>query len=222
MAAAPAGAPSNQGLQSWRRWIDDVSGYLPLLLLALLAAGTYWLVQHTPVPDGPQGEAAPRHEPDYVMTKFSLQHFTGAGRPSTWVEGLELRHFPDTDTLEIDKVKLRSVDEQGRITRGTANRALSNGDGSEIQLLGAAHVVREAGSGPKTSQNQRLEFSGEYLQVFTETERVVSHLPVTLRQGDVEVQGASLYYDNQERVLELKGQVRGSMPARPTSPSAAS
>lgn len=197
------------------RTVDSVSLYLPLLLMALLAAGTWWLVKNTPVPEGPRAEVPPRHEPDYVMNTFSVQHFTPAGRPSTFLEGRELRHYPDTETLEIDGVRVRSTDEFGRVTVATAERGLSNSDASEVQLIGDAHVVREAG-GPADAPggNQRLEFLGEFLHVYTEAQRVVSNRPVVLRRGGMEVRAASLHYDHEKQVLELKGQVRGTLPPR--------
>ena len=58
--------------------------------------------------------------------------------------GLEIRHYPDNDTLEIDQVRLHSYNKDGQLTVITANKALSNGDGSEVQFFGNAHVVREA------------------------------------------------------------------------------
>ena len=52
-----------------------VSSYLPILLMALLALATWWLVQNTPQRPPAAPEAAPRHEPDYEMEHFlSLIH----------------------------------------------------------------------------------------------------------------------------------------------------
>ena len=39
-----------------------------------------------------------------------------------------------SDTIEVDKVRMRSVSPEGLVTRSTANRGLSNSDGSELQL----------------------------------------------------------------------------------------
>lgn len=49
----------------WFRWgLDRLAIYLPVLLMGVLALGTYWLVRTTPVfsPEAPA--RAPRHEPD--------------------------------------------------------------------------------------------------------------------------------------------------------------
>lgn len=213
--AVPRG-PVRPKLPWWVRLVDTITIYLPLLLMALLAAGTWWLVKNTPVPDGPRVEAPPRQDPDYVMTGFSVQHFTPTGRPSTFLEGREMRHYPATDMVEIDDVRVRSVDEYGRVTVATARRGVSNRNASEVQLIGQAHVVREAGGPPDApGGNDRLEFLGEFLHVYTDAQRVESDQPVVLRRGGMEVRAASLRYDHGKQVLELKGQVRGVLPARP-------
>jgi lipopolysaccharide export system protein LptC len=148
------------------------------------------------------------------MNHFWVQHFTPDGKPHTLIEGREARHYPDTDTLEIDDVRVRSHDEQGRQAVATARRALSNGDGTEVELMGDARVVREAGGPPGGRQEEELEFRGEYLKVFPDDQRVQSHLPVRLRQGAMVVTANSLKYDHQSRVVDLQGNVHGLLPPK--------
>ena len=50
---------------------------------------------------------------------------------------------------------------------------------------------------------------GEFLHVFVNTERVKSHKPVILTHGSDQFTGETLDYDNLDRVMELKGRVRG-------------
>lgn len=209
--AAPRSAPPRS---RWSRWWDQVSASLPILLMAVLAGGTYWLVKNTPVPRPPRAEVAPRHEPDYKMDRFSVQHFTPDGRPHTLLEGREARHYPDTDTLEIDGPRVRSTDEHGRLAVATAREALAKGDGSEVELMGEARVVREAGGPPGGKHEEELEFRGEYLKVFPDDQRVESHLPVHLRQGAMQVTADTLKYDHRSRVVELQGDVRGTLPPK--------
>ena len=57
-----------------------LAAYLPLLLMAVLASGTWWLVKNTPMADGPMVAVAPRHEPDYRMQGFQLQRMGPDGR----------------------------------------------------------------------------------------------------------------------------------------------
>lgn len=194
---------------------DRLSLYLPVLLMGLLALGTWWLVRNAPQAQAPQEAGAPRHEPDYFMKEFSVKSFDASGRLQSEVLGAVARHYPDTDTLEIDDVRLRSLGTHGRLVRATADRALSNADGSEIQLLGNAVVVREALRAANGKGQPPLEFRGEFLHAWTKQERVRSDQPVVLTRGKDRFTADSMEYDNLEQVLQLRGRVRGVLvPAR--------
>lgn len=194
-----------------RRGFDRVSIYLPVILMALAALGTWRLVRNTPAPGAPQAERAARHEPDYFMRDFSVKTFDAAGKLQSELVGDVARHYPDTDTLEIDQARMRSYDPQERLTRASADRALSNADASEVQLLGDAIVIREAVNGPDGVAEPRMEFRSEFLQTFTRTERVKSHLPVVLTRGADRFTGDAMDYDNLDRILLLDGRVRGML-----------
>lgn len=190
--------------QAWHWHLRQaVSAYLPLLLMALLALGTWWLVQHTPRPEAPREAAAPRHEPDYTMQGFTLQRFDAQGRLRVQVQGTQMRHYPDTDTLEIDGVTIRALGADGGVTRAAARRALANGDATEVQLIGGAQVIHEA-----SGQTPQVEFESEFLHAFIDTERLRSHLPVKLRQGNSELRVGGIDYDHPTRFARLGAPVR--------------
>lgn len=192
---------------AWER----LSLYLPVILMGVLALGTYWLVRSTPLLLLPEQEAPARHDPDYFMRKFSVKTFDGAGRLKSEVLGTGARHFPDTDTLEIDLVRIRSFNEEGRLTTATAKRALTNADASEVQLFGDARVVREPVIDKAGQPLPRMEFRGEFLHAFMETERVKSHKPVELIRGRDHFTADTMDFDNLDRVMELKGRVKGTL-----------
>ena len=106
---------------TWSR----VSLYLPVVLMGVLALGTYWLVRSTPVFTPPEPEHVFTHEPDYYMKRFSVKTFDTAGKLKSEVFGLEARHYPDTDLLEIDQARIHSFDMNGRLTTATARRAVA-------------------------------------------------------------------------------------------------
>lgn len=188
---------------------ERLSLYLPMILMGVLALGTYWLVRSTPLLMLPEQEAPARHEPDYFMRKFSVKTFDGEGRLKSEVLGTDARHYPDTDTLEIDLVHIRSFNEEGRLTTATAKRAVTNGDASEVQLFGDARVVREPVVDKAGQPQPRMEFRGEFLHAFMDTERVKSHKPVELIRGRDQFTADTMDFDNLDRVIELKGRVKG-------------
>ncbi len=199
--------------------LDRATIYLPIILTAAVALGTYWLVRNAPKLLAPTAKAAPTHEPDYFMRDFVIKNFLPSGELRSELHGVEGRHYPDTDTIEVDKVRMRSVSPEGLVTRSTANRGLSNSDGSEIQLFGNAIVIRDPSVGPNGKPMPRLEFRGEFLHTFLDTERVISNKPVTLIRGNDQFTGDTLDYDNLSGVANLNGRVRGLL--MPTAAMAA-
>jgi lipopolysaccharide export system protein LptC len=200
-----------------RRAWDRLSIYLPVLLMGLLALGTYWLVRSTPALETEVERQVQRQDPDYQMERFSIKTFDAVGRLKTEVYGEQARHYPHTDTLEIDQVRIRSFNQRGYMTVATARRALTNNDATEVQLMGDALVVREAVVDRHGVALPRLSFSGEFLHAFLEQERIRSHKPVELVRGGDRITADSLDYSNFDQILELRGRVRGTLlppPAR--------
>lgn len=190
---------------SWRLR-DALSAYLPLLLMALLALATWWLVSNTPLPGDPPRKTPPRHEPDYTMSTFSLQRFADDGSLRVQIDGDALRHFPDSDTVEIDDVRIRAIAPDGRLTVASARRATVNGDATEVQLQGDAEVRAD-----NPAPTPPVQMRSEFLHAFLDTERVRSHLPVWVRRGATEVRADAFEYDHRARTLQFKGKVRATI-----------
>lgn len=214
-AAGGSGNPAPRR-QPWAlRVRDAVSAYLPLLLMALLALGTWWLVKSTPMLPPPPAKTELRRDPDYTMTQFAIERFDKTGRLRIRVEGAVLRHYPDTDRHEIDDARIRALSPDGQVTVATAHRALANGDLSELQLMGSAQVDA---SGPGRSP---LQLRSEFLHAFLVTERISTHLPVHVKDGSTDLQANGLDYDHGQRRLDLKGPLRARLVSPAATPAAA-
>jgi lipopolysaccharide export system protein LptC len=199
---------------------EQSSLYLPLVMMALLAVGTYWLVRNTPAAYEAEAARPMSHQVDYFMRQATVKTFDETGRLKTELSGAEARHYVDTETLEIDKARMRSTGLDGRLTTATANKALSNDAGSEVQLMGDAVVVRQPLQNPDGSWLPRLQFTGEFLHVFLNEDRVTSHLPVVLKRGSDEFSGDTFAYDNLDQVANLRGRVKGLLIPRASAGSA--
>ena len=199
--------------------MSKVSIYLPLVMMGALALGTYWLVRNTPIFGPPEAAKEAKHESDYFMRNFTVKNFDDHGQLRSEVMGTEGRHYPDTDTLDIDQGRILSVNREGRLTTSTANRVLSNADGSEVQLIGSALVVRESIKDALGQDTPRMEFRGEFLHAFLNDERVKSHKPVLLTRGNDHFTGDTLVYDNITGVADLKGRVKGVLTPTAGRPS---
>ncbi len=206
-----------EGLRLW----DRLAIYMPLVMMGALALATYWLVRNTPVVAPADVVKEVRHEVDYFLHKFTVKTFDEQGQLKSELFGVDGRHFADTDILEIDAVRIRSVSAKGRVSNATANRAYVNGDGSEVQLTGNALVVREASRDPDGKEVPRMEFRGDFLHAFLNDERVQSHKPVVLIRGQDQFTGDTFDYNNLDQVANLKGRVHGILVPRSTTNPAA-
>lgn len=213
----PQPQPGRQWLASvWRVW-DKALIYLPLLTMAALALGTYWLVRSTE-PVGNKGAREPSaavldaNDVDYFMRGFTVRSFDAQGRLQNEVFGDQARHFSADDRLEIDAARIRSVNLQGMVTHASANRAISNSDNSEVQLIGNAQVLRQAQpASPARTAAPELRFNGQFLQVLVKQERLWSDQPVQISRGKDTFSGNALAFDHTTGVLELTGKVRVSL-----------
>ncbi|MEY4653219.1 MAG: putative 3-deoxy-D-manno-octulosonate 8-phosphate phosphatase [Pseudomonadota bacterium] len=200
--------------QAWRglrRGWDRLAVYLPVVLMGLVALATYLLARNTPAFLPAAAPRAATHEPDYFLRDFTVRSFDATGRLRSEVSGTEGRHYPDTDTLEIDEPRMRAYNERGQVTTATARRALSNGDGSEVQLFGDAVVIRQPAAGANVPRQPRVEVRGEFLHFFVNTEQLKSNRPVVLERDGHRFAGDSLDYTHLDQQLQLSGRVRGTI-----------
>jgi lipopolysaccharide export system protein LptC len=193
--------------QAWER----LTIYLPIALMGLLALGSWWLVRNAPAPLTPTPARPALHEPDYTMRDFSVKSFDAAGRLHSEVRGALARHYADTDTLEIDQARMRAVTPDGRVSTASANRAVTNADGSEVELFGNAIVTREPVERAGQAPQPRMEFRGEFLHAWMNDERVSSNRPVTLTHGADTFTADSMEYNHLDQTLRLQGRVRGML-----------
>jgi lipopolysaccharide export system protein LptC len=70
-------------------------------------------------------------------------------------------------------------------------------------------VVREAASGKVVAP--RLEFKGEFLHAFLNTEQIKSNKPVQLTRGNDRFTADTMDFDNRAQVMQLQGRVKGTL-----------
>lgn len=202
------------GLWLRRGW-EAVSIYLPVLLMGVLALATYWMVQRTPALIEPQ--AAPKaraNEVDFFMRGAVIKTYDAAGRLQNELAGAEIRHYSDNKTLEVDLPRLLTVGPDARITRASALKASTVDDGTQVQLMGNAVVVREAGRQTDGQPAPRQELRGELLIINTQDNWLRSPQPAVLISGQDRFSADSLSYDHRTRVAELQGRVKATLMPR--------
>ena len=214
-ATLPTPVPRRPGPTLFRA-LERLSVYVPILLMALMALTSYWLLRATPQTPVAVAKAPPEHVPTDVMRRFSVRTYGPGGALRSEVFGQEARLYPDDGSMEIDQSRIRSISPQGVATTALAKHAWTNAANDEFVLKGDAVVVREAATLPSGEKLERLEFQGQHLHVYQATRRIVSDQPVVLIKGGNRITANRLDYTERDGSGEalLSGRVRAMLPGR--------
>jgi lipopolysaccharide export system protein LptC len=137
-----------------------------------------------------------------------VRSFDGStGVLRTELRGSEMRHFPDTDTLEVDQLTGFSTDDRGGVTTLAAQRGWTNADRSELRLSGQVVLVRQAVAGPAAVLSTQVE--AQTLQLLVNDKRVVSDSPVIITRGPDRFTADRMAINQSNGTTELTGRVRG-------------
>ena len=184
---------------------EGIVGYLPLMLMVGLALGTWLIAKNTPGLLSPSSPGVVKHEADYTLDHFNLQRFDPEGKLKVEIEGEHMQHFPDDDIMEVEQIRVVTIEPGGRKMTATAQHGRARGDSSEVWLDGQAQVVSESdGELP-------IQMNGEHLHSLPKLRRVDSQNMVIVRQGDSEFNADGLEYDDVTRLLTLHGNVHALM-----------
>ena len=199
-------------MNAFRRVLDRLALYLPAILMAVFALGSWWLVRSLPSFFNETVAPSVRHEPDYFLQNFSVKSFDSHGRLMRELSGEHAQHFPDTDTLDIQKVQLRGHSQEGQHVNAVADQALAKGDGTQVTLVGNVHISQPA----STSANglrAATEMRSQEIKAFVKEERLVSEVPVEVWRGQDLFTAEKMQMNSKTGEYELSGRVRGLVQA---------
>ena len=199
-------------MNAFRRALDRLALYLPAILLAVFALGCWWLVRSLPSFFNETATPSVRHEPDYFLHNFSVKSFDSQGRLMRELSGEHAQHFPDTDTLDIQKVQLRGHSQEGQHVNAVADQALAKGDGTQVTLVGNVHISQPASTSPNGSR-PATEMRSQEIKAFVKEERLVSEVPVEVRRGQDLFTAEKMQMNSKTGEYELSGRVRGLVQA---------
>jgi lipopolysaccharide export system protein LptC len=194
-----------------RRTLDRLTIYLPLFLFAILALGSWWLVRSVPELMPPGIDPQLRQDPDFRLDQFTVKSFDATGRLTREVSGQSATHFPATQSLHIEGVRILVENEEGTRLTAQAQKGISREADQQVTLTGDALAVRQA-----DAQGPRVELRGETFTAWLEEERLVSDQPVRITRGAEVFTGQSMNFDTRSGHYELQGRVRAVLPPRQT------
>ena len=186
-----------------RRTLDRLTIYLPLILFAFLALGSWWLVRSMPELLPPGIDKQLRQDPDYRLVQFTVKSFDSSGHMTREVSGQSATHYPATKALHIEDVRIFFENDVGTRLNAQAQKGISLEAEQQVILSGNAVAVRTA-----DAQGPRMTLQGEALTVLLEEERLISSLPIRITRGRDVFTAQTMNLDTRGGQYELKGRVK--------------
>lgn len=183
---------------------DKLTTWFPFLLLAVLAALTFWLDQAVqPQADTRNGLA--RHDPDYIIDGLTAMTMAPNGDIKQTLAAEKLIHYPDNDSTHLRMPKFVSLTSPKAPLTITSLEALVSKDGNDVFFKDDVRVTRGA-----YANRSELVVNTSYLHVIPDKNIAETDKPVTITDANTIVKSIGLELNNETRILKLESQVRGT------------
>jgi lipopolysaccharide export system protein LptC len=185
-----------------------ITSLISLIAMAALAGITYWLLQATR-PPATTGEAGPMtHSPDYFAENFSVSELDQSGTTQYRLTATTMVHYEDDDNSDLTNPAIRAFQPGRPIVTATGERGTVNSDASIVDLYDHARILRAPGDG-----DPEMQADSSHFRVFVNSDVIETEKPVKLRRGLSVTTASAMNYNNVTRVMQLFGNVRGTIAA---------
>jgi lipopolysaccharide export system protein LptC len=185
-----------------------LASLVPLVAMAALAGGTYWLLQATLPPTQQAPEQAKRHTPDYFADNFSVSELDAAGTTQYRLTAKTMVHYEDDENSDLTLPAMRMFQPQKPTVTATAERGTVNADVSVVDLYDNARILRAAGFG-----DPQMQADSQHFRVLVNDDVIETEKPVRLQRGPSVMTANGMNYNNVSREMKLYGNVRGAIAA---------
>ncbi len=175
----------------------------PLALLIFLALLTFWINRAVQLPQ-PKLDGSSRHDPDYIMSNFETTQTDINGDLRYKLAAVEMRHFPDDDTTELQRPRYTQFAIGKPYTEVQGMRGFVSTDGEEVRLFDNVKVTRQA-----FAEKGEMTVETDYLNIRPNEELVTTDRPVIIRQAPKTVIYATgMVYEKKLKTVTLLHKVR--------------
>ena len=187
---------------------ETITSVLPLILVGMLAAFTFWLDRLAqPVATGVA--SAIRHDPDYMVEGLSAMRMNESGAASYTLSAAKMLHYPDDDTTLLTTPKLVNLGAAKAPVTITANQAVVSSNGEHVYFQDDVRVERAA-----FGNSSALLLRTAYLHVVPDEKIAMTDRAVTITDAATTVNAVGLELNSETRVMKLLTKVRGTYDAR--------
>ncbi|MDD5249605.1 MAG: LPS export ABC transporter periplasmic protein LptC [Rhodocyclaceae bacterium] len=175
----------------------------PIAVMALLAAGAFWLDRATQVADGGR-DGRHRHDPDYIVDNFNVRRFDESGKLQHLLVAQKMLHYPDDDSTEVIAPRLTYYHTPP--VHIFSNTAWLDKDGKHVRLDGDVRVVRDGRDG-----NPPTEIATSVLYAVPDDDFAHTDAPVVITQGQTVMRGSGMESNNKSQISILYGRASGTI-----------
>jgi lipopolysaccharide export system protein LptC len=182
--------------------IERLRGWLPLLPLLLLLAGSYWLNLQVESPESAANKNL-RHDPDYMIDNFTATTLDEQGKIRFVMSAKKMWHYPDDDSTHLETPRFESMTAEYPPMRISAKKGEISRKGDEVFLRDEVVIVR-----PAYANKSELTFNTNYLHVIPNKDIVNTDQPVTMADANTTLNAIGMELDNKARTITFFSRVR--------------
>ena len=177
------------------------SWWLPLAILLLLAALSFWIERSVDIPAN--GSAASRSDPEGIMENFDALRTDASGQPHYRLSAKRLKHYSGSKLTELEAPRFVQLSAQTGEVSAVAQQATVSSDGHEVDLRGEVKVLRAASAGQSAMSLQAAR-----LIVFPDRDLLRAPGTVDIRDATLDLRAGAMEYNARQRVIKLTGRVK--------------
>jgi lipopolysaccharide export system protein LptC len=180
----------------WMAWV-------PALLMAGLAALTWWLDQMVQ-PLAAARDPASHDDPDFVVDNFQAMRMNLDGTQRYAIVADRMVHYPGDNSAVLDRPHLTHFDPLKGPVSIRANQGVMENNGENAFFSGDVQVKRAA-----FGNNAAMAMYTSFLHVIPDKDLVKTDREVTLISGNSTLKSVGLEFNNKTRELRLLSNVKG-------------
>ena len=184
--------------------MDRFTAAFPVLLVAVLAALTFWLERLVQTP-APARDGSTRHDPDYIVEDLVGVTMGPDGTRLHQLEASRMLHYPDDDSTRLEAPRLLKFENERLALSITAQTALVSSEGKTVDFQQAVRAVRTA-----TPTQSEMVLTTDHLHVVPDDDYARTDSPVKIVDANTQVTADGLEFNNNAKVVKLLSNVRGS------------
>ncbi len=180
-----------------------------LALAALLALGSFWLLDVLRRDMRQAEPASVRTDPDYYVEKFNFVRVAKTGQARYHISGARMTHSPQDDSYEILRPVVKSLSQTRPATTVVAERATGNADLSQVELFDNVQMDR-----PASATSRHLRMTSDHALVLPNEDIMKTDRPVTLISGTSVLKGTGMYANQATGEFRLARGVQAVFPPK--------